>query len=456
MENFNLDDYDLKNYKRGDIVEGKVISIQNDNTLVISIPGSAIDGIIHLDHYTNDKSIESFKDIVKVGDTIKATVTKITEDEFLLSRLNQIDDEVLDKLNQIKDANETLTVNVVEEIEGKGYRCEYNSIRLFMPRSQATKNVTVKSKIDVKIIDSDPKKHSYIVSRKAIEDEEFKEERQKELDKVNVGDVLKGTVIKIEPYGALLKFETLTGLLKANQVSHSFVDITKELTLGQELEVKVIKKENNKIELSRKALLETPFKLYIKDHKVSDKVEGIVKNKLQYGLLLELAPEVKGLLHQSEFSHNPNDNFQNCVKINDKVEVVIININEDKERISLSRKPLLDNPWERVDAKVGDVVDIKISEINEKGLKVEALGVDGFVPMSEALTEKGNLTDFYAVGDTSKAIIVEIKPREWRLKLSIKKLKDEEERKSFEKHLTDKEESVTIGDAFKDVLEESK
>ena len=159
MENFNLDDYDLKNYKRGDIVEGKVISIQNDNTLVISIPGSAIDGIIHLDHYTNDKSIESFKDIIKVGDTVKATVTKKTEDEILLSRLNQIDDEVLDKLNQIKDANETLTVNVVEEIEGKGYRCEYNSIRLFMPRSQATKNVTVKSKIDVKIIDSDPKKH---------------------------------------------------------------------------------------------------------------------------------------------------------------------------------------------------------------------------------------------------------------------------------------------------------
>ena len=105
MENFNLDDYDLKNYKRGDIVEGKVISIQNDNTLVISIPGSAIDGIIHLDHYTNDKSIESFKDIVKVGDTIKATVTKITEDEFLLSRLNQIDDELLDKLNQIKEDN---------------------------------------------------------------------------------------------------------------------------------------------------------------------------------------------------------------------------------------------------------------------------------------------------------------------------------------------------------------
>ena len=92
----------------------------------------------------------------------------------------------------------------------------------------------------------------------------------------------------------------------------------------------------------------------------------------------------------------------------------------------------------------------------EKGLKVEALGVDGFVPMSEALVEKGNLSDFYAVGDTAKAIIVEIKQREWRLKLSIKKLKDEEERKSFEKHLTDKEESVTIGDAFKDVLEESK
>ncbi len=451
MENFEFDM--PKDLAVGDKVTGVVVQVE-DKTIYLDVK-SFTEAVMHLDHYTKDKNVTSFKGLVKVNDEIKCQVTKINEEHIYVSRLNQLVDEAFKEVVNANDAGNPINVVVKKEVN-KGYLTEYKANQLFLPVALAGKDVKVGDKLKVKIVEVEEAKKRAVVSRKAILDEEYKEEKQKQLDLISVGDVIKATVVKVEKFGAILKNGNVFGLLRASQVSHKFVDITSELKVDDELEVKVIKKENNKIELSRKALLETPFKLYIKDHKVSDKVEGIVKNKLQYGLLLELAPEVKGLLHQSEFSHNPNDNFQNCVKINDKVEVAIININEDKERISLSRKPLLDNPWERVEAKAGDIVDIKISEVNEKGLKVEALGVDGFVPMSEALVEKGNLSDFYAVGDTAKAIIVEIKPREWRLKLSIKKLKDEEERKSFEKHLTDKEESVTIGDAFKDVLEESK
>ena len=456
MEEF-MENYDLgfKRPRKGDRIEGEVISIADDNTIYIDVK-SFTEGTMHLDHYTKDPSITSFKDVVKVGDKITCTVTSVTEDHIYLSRLNQISEEGVKKLADAKENNQTVVVEVKENIEGKGYRCVFENVKVFMPRSQATQSVTVGKSIEVKVMDVDLAKNNVIVSRREVENDEYQQNRDKEYDAINEGDVLKGTIIKVEKYGALVKFNYLTGLLRTVQVSHKFIDIEKELSVNEEIEVKVIKKENGKIELSRKALLDTPFQLYIKNHKVSDTVKGKVTNKLPYGLLVELADDVKGLLHRTEYSHNPNDNFNNCVKINDEIEASIIAIDEEKERISLSRKPLLDNPWERVDAKVGDIVEVKIAEINEKGLKVETLGVDGFIPMSEATVEKANLKDVYQVGDTQQAIITEIKPREWRLKLSIRKVLDAKAREEYEKHLTDEEVTSTIGDRFEDVLKGNK
>ena len=453
MENFNMDELDLnfKRPKKGDVVDGVVISMRDDNTIYVDIQ-SFTEGTMYLEYFTNDKSVTSFKGLVKVGDKIKCTVTKVTEDNIYLSRLNQINEEGFKKVVDAKENGDIITVKVTDKVDEKGFRCQFEGNKLFLPKSQATPSVVVGKEIEVKVIDIDDRKNSAIVSRREVESQEYQENRDKEYEKINEGDVLKGTIIKVEKYGALVKFEYLTGLLRTVQVSHKFIDIEKELAVGDEIEVKVIKKENGKIELSRKALLDTPFQIYIKSHKVSDTVKGKVTNKLPYGLLVELAEDVKGLLHRTEYSHNPNDNFNNCVKINDEIEASIIAIDEAKERISLSRKPLLDNPWERVEGKVGDVVEAKIAEINEKGLKVEALGVDGFVPLSEASLEKANLNELYQVGDKVNAIITEIKPKEWRLKLSIRKLLDQKTREEYEKHLTSEDNSATIGDQFEDIL----
>ena len=450
MENLNLDLYDYKKLKKGDVVEGTVVEIKNDKTIFIDI-NSYTEGTMYLEYFTKDKNVTSFKGLVKVGDKLLCTVTKVSEDNIYLSRLNQINDEAVKGLVKAKDEEETIVVKITEEME-KGYKASYNGVNsLFLPKSLAS-DVTVGKTYEVKVIDGEAQRGNFVISRRAITDIEFKENKDKEYDSIKQGDVLKGTITKVEKYGALVKFNYVTGLLKTNQVAHEYIDIEKVLHVGDEIEVKVVKKENGKLELSRKALIESPFNLYIKEHKVSDTVKGRLTNKLQFGLLLELAPNVKGLLHQSEYSHNPNDNFANCVKINDEIEASIIKIDAENEKISLSRKPLLDNPWERVEAKVGDIVDVKVTEVNEKGLKVEALGVDGIVPFSEAADEKGSL-DQYQKDDVCKAIITELKPREWRLKLSINKFKRMEERKDFEGHLTEDVEDVTIGDRFKDVLE---
>ena len=452
---FDMESISLpKNLKVGEKLEGVVVSIADDNTIMLDIQNFT-EGTMHLDHYTKDKSVNSFKGLVKVGDVIKCEVAKVTEENIYLSRINQINEENFNKLTKVMEDGSNIVVTVKGLVKDKGYNCEYQGNRIFMPLSQASEAYKNGDKVEVRILRINEKNREAVVSRRVIDQEIYKENKAKELESINVGDVLTGTVAKVEKFGAFISFGYNQGLLKANQWAHTFVDITKEANVGDKVEVKVISKENGKIALSRKVLLKTPFELFCDEHKVGQTVTGKVVNKLPFGLLLEVAPNIKGLLHSSEYSHNPNDNFNNCVVIGDMVEVAILNISTKDEKIALSRKALMDNPWARVTAQYGDIVEYKVLEVNEKGLKVEACGVEGIIPASEALKELKNasLESYYAVGDTGKAYIIDIKPQEWFLKLSIKKLQLEEERKSFEKYLSEEnEENVTLGDVFKDIL----
>jgi small subunit ribosomal protein S1 len=454
-ENFDMGSISLpKSLRVGDKLDGVVVSIADDNTIMLDIQNFT-EGTMHLDHYTKDKSVTSFRNLVKVGDVIKCEVAKVTEEHIYLSRLNQITVENFQKLVAEFEAKNNVVVTVKSVVAGKGYVCEVLGNRVFMPIAQAPEGVKIGDKVEVRILRVDEKKRDAVVSRRVIDQEIYQDNKAKELESINVGDVLTGTVAKVEKFGAFIKFTYNQGLLKANQLAHTFVDVTQELTEGQEIEVKVVGKENGKIALSRKALLKTPFELFTEAHKVGQTVVGKVVNKLPFGLLLEIAPNIKGLLHASEYSHNPNDNFNNCVVIGDEVEVAILKIEAKGEKVSLSRKALMDNPWSRVKAQYGDLVDFKVVEINEKGLKVEALGVDGIVPTSDAVVELKNasLDSYYAVGDEGKAYITDIRPREWFLKLSIRKYLVEQERKSFEKYLEPTEEStVTLGEKYKDLL----
>ena len=454
MEKFDLySGYDYKELEKGDVVTATVVSIYDDKTIYLDVH-SRIEGLMHLDHFTKDPNATSFYKLVKVGDTFKCQVTKVDEDHIYLSRLNQLSDENFKNVIDAFENEQTIKVTVKSETKG-GFVVDYKGNQLFMPKSQSA-TAKVNDVIEVKILEAALENKKAVVSRKAITQAIFEEEKQKEYESINVGDILTGKIVKVEKYGAIVKFNFNQGLLKANQVAHEFVDITKVLSVGDDIDVKVVGKADGKLTLSRKALLKTPFELYVEEHKVSDKVIGKVVNKLGFGLLLELAPNIKGLLHKNEYSHNPNDNLSNCVKIGDELEVAIIKIDLKGEKISLSRKALMDNPWEKVNAKVGDVCDVKVTEVKSSGLTVSTLGVDGFIPQSEVFQgdKKDDVEKYFAVGDETKAVITEINPKEWKLKLSIKKLLDAEERKSYEKYLDENEKiDSNIGDMFKDVLE---
>ncbi len=458
-DNFKMEDLNLpKKLRAGMKVSGTVVKVE-DNTIYLDIK-SLTEGVMHLDHYTNDKNITSFKGIVKVGDEIDCEVAKVSENKegetsILLSRLNQLSKEAFHQVSVAKDENQDIEVKVSKVVPNKGYMVDYKGNKLFLPMSQAPQDLKVRDTLRVRVLEVEEERMNAVVSHKVIEKEEYEAAKQAELDAIQVGDALTGKVVKIEKFGVFVRFNYNQGLVRINQLAHTFTtDINAVCKVGDEMQVKVLSKDNGKLVLSRKALLDTPYEAYAKTVTVGQTVKGKVTNKLPFGLLIELADNVKGLLHQSEYSHNPNDNFNDFVKIGDEVECAILALNPEHEKISLSRKALIDNPWTRVTAKLGDVVDITVTEVLDSGLKVETLGVDGFVPGSEALTsnQNGTVKDYFNPGDKAQAEIIDIKPAEWRLRLSIKRISEKEERESFEKYLEEDTENVTIGDVFKDIL----
>ena len=442
--------------KRGDIVKAKVEVIR-ENQFVLEIPGFAgYDAYMFKDQFS-DVDGEASK--VKVGDEIDVAIAKIIETEdsmsVFVSRL-----PLLRKKNQevLLDAyNNKETINVkVTKIVNKGVVADYAGCEIFIPESllsigeDVNPNNFIGRDIDVKIIEkkNDRGKEKYIASHKAILLDEMFEQRKQEISNINVGDTVKATVVKFEPYGVLMQIGLARGILKYNQVSH-FRDERAEkiLAVGDEVALKVIAKDGNKIDLSRKALIPSPFQVYASKNEVSKTVTGKVAQKIAAGIILELDKGVTGLLHKSEYSWNPNDNLDMCVKIGDDIEVKIIKIDTEKQRISLSRKLLLDNPWKNVNCKKDDIIDVTVDDVTSKGLKVIACGVEVEIDPKDVLVEKGKLEDFYAKGDVAKAKVMDVNKEKWILKLSIKVLKLAEQKAEFEKYKEDNDNTAaTIGD----------
>lgn len=458
---------DIKILKVGDITEGKVIAV-SEKTIYLDVQYFT-EARMHLDNF--DPQLESFEGVVKVGDMVNGRIQKISEEPamILMSRLPLLKNDNFEKIQNAVESKEVLTAKVKKAVD-KGLLLNYLDHEVFLPYTlldfeliENKENLNGK-KIDINIIEATKKgRFTRIVgSRKDIFEKERKEayekrlaERQTQLDAIQTGDVITGVVDRIEKHAANIKFGQVVGLLRISQVSHYRIEkIEDELKVGQEVEVKVIKKEGNRLDLSIKALQPTPFEQFIENVKVGDTVKGSVNQKLPFGLIIEVAKDVRGLLHKNEFSWSPNDNYDAFVKIGDEVELKVINIDKKAGKLSLSKKLMEDNPWKNVSVKRGDITKAVVTSVDSKGLEVEVQGIKGFIPASEALMEQGQLESYFSVGDEVEAMVLEANARNWHLKLSIKEIQVKKERETFEKYLEDESEDVgqTIGDLFADEL----
>ncbi len=460
---------EINTLKVGQIVEGTVIKIE-ENTIWLDVQYTT-EGKIHLDNYSKPAP-NTFIGLIHEGDKVRAKVQKITDEpaQILLSRLPLVAEEHFKKIQEIQESGETVTAKV-KSVKEKGLVLAYLENELFLPYSLLDYDLvkekdTLRGKpLEVQIIEASTRGRSrrIVASRKAIFERERQkayeariQARQEELDQINTGDILKGTVDKLEPHAATIRFDHVVGLLRISQVSHYRIDkIEDVLDKGQEVDVKVIKKEGNRLDLSIKALMKTPYEDFYDAHNVGDTVKGTVFQKLPFGIIVEVARDVRGLLHKNEFSWNPNDNFESFVKIGDEVTLSIIQLDPKKEKISLSKKALEDNPWKNVTVKRGDIVKAIVAEVSKDGLKVMVQGVEGFIPANELSMEKiGRPEDYFAIDDEIDALILEANRDRWNMKLSIRRIQERDERSSFEQYLEDddKEDKITLGDLFEDDL----
>ncbi|MFP4078576.1 MAG: S1 RNA-binding domain-containing protein [Candidatus Izemoplasmataceae bacterium] len=450
-----MQEFNLKNIQEGQTVKGKVYKVKDDEVIVDI--GYTTEGTISLENLTR-QNYNSCHELVKEGDDIEAVVKKKDDESgiVLLSRLEVEEAEMFDELQNKFENDEVFEATVKEHNKG-GLIVKAFGFDMFMPAREVSKGYTenlsdyVGKTLDVKIIEISRRK--IVVSHRAVEKALEKAEKDKELEKIQEGDVVKGKVSKLMPYGAFIRFGHVEGLLHISEMSHHRIKQPSEiLKEGDEVEVKVIEAKGKKRGLSLKALQPTPWEAFAKNHKVGDKVTGKVVKKMQFGILVEVERDVAGIIHKNDYSWDPRFNLAGNVSVGDEVEAQILSMEPEKGRMQLSKKHLEYNPWDDVEVKVGEVVSGEVKTIQSNGALVEVQGVYGFLPIGE-ISEKriDTVEEVLKEGDVINAIVLKFNKKDWQMVLSKKRHDEQKVRDEYKKHLKSenkKDQSQTLGELF--------
>ena len=459
---------DIKMPKIGEIVEGKVIKVE-ENTIYLDLQAMT-EGKIHLDNYSKPVPL-SFFGLVKNGDIVRAKIKKITDEpaQILLSRLPLILEESFIEVKKYVEEKTRIKAKVIKILE-KGLVLNYKAHEIFLPYSHLdydllkSKENLKGSSLEIILIEASKirNRSRIIASRKEIYHEKKQQEydqrlkkRKEELDGIKTGDVLEGTVEKIEKHAATVKFRNIIGLLRISQVSHHRIeDLNDFFEKNQKVKVKVIKKEGNRLDLSIKALVKSPFEKFNNEYKVGDKITGSVYQKLPFGIVFELLKGVRGLLHMSEYSWNSNEKLSRDLKIGSQLEMEILSIDSKTEKIRLSRKKILENPWKNFSSKKGDVVKAEIVGIEKNKLIVNVNGAKAELKEEELIKEKNEkLNAKFEVGQKIEALVLNLDKTTWKIDLSMRRLIEKNMKKDFKKMMideNDEDSQLKIGDLFEE------
>ncbi len=453
----------FKNLQEGAKVKGTVYQVK-DNEVIVDV-GYSTEGTIYLDNLTT-KDIGSAKDLYKEGDEIEAVVRKKDDEAgiLLLSRIEIEKQEIFEEL-QNKFSNEEVFEATVKESNKGGLVVRAYGLDMFMPAREVSLEYNenldqfIGKTLEVKLIEISRKK--LVVSHRAVEKQNKQASKLKELETIQMDDVLKGTVSKLMPYGAFVRFDEVEGLLHVSEISHHRIKHPSELLKeGEEIEVKVIDVKNQKRSLSLKALQKTPWEVFAENHKTGDKVSGKVVKKMQFGILVEVERDVAGIINRNDYSWDPRFNLAGNVQVGDEIEVQILSIDVENQRMQLSKKHLEYNPWDDVKVKVGEEVSGEIKELQSRGALVEVQGVYGFLPISEIQDKHvENVSDVLKEGEVINAIVLKFDRKRWQMVVSKKAYDEKQVRDEYKKHLRSEnkeDQSQTLGELFAEKLENMK
>ncbi|HOZ24787.1 MAG TPA: 30S ribosomal protein S1, partial [Thermomonas sp.] len=288
--------------------------------------------------------------------------------------------------------------------------------------------------LEFKLIKLDRKRNNVVVSRRAVVESEHSEEREQLLEKLVEGAVLKGVVKNLTDYGAFVDLGGIDGLLHITDMAWKRVRHPSEVVeVGAELDVRVLKydKERNRVSLGLKQLGEDPWDNIARRYPSNSRVFGKVSNVTDYGAFVEIEPGVEGLVHVSEMDWtNKNVNPAKVVQVGDEVEVMVLDVDEERRRISLGIKQVTSNPWETFAAihKKNDKVSGQIKSITDFGIFIGLDGgIDGLIHLSDiSWNSTGeDIARNYKKGDTLEAVVLAVDPERERISLGVKQMEQD-------------------------------
>ena len=441
----------------GSIVKGTIVSIDRD--LVLVDAGLKSESAIPAAQFKNHAGELE----VAVGDEVDVALDSIEDGfgETILSREKAKRYESWVRLEKACEEQEIVKGLISGKVKG-GFTVEVEGIRAFLPGSlvdvrpiRDTTHLEGKE-LEFKVIKLDQKRNNVVVSRRAVIETENSAEREELLANLEEGSEVKGIVKNLTDYGAFVDLGGLDGLLHITDMAWKRVKHPSEIVaVGDEIDVKVLKfdKEKNRVSLGLKQLGSDPWGDIAGRYPESSRLKGRVTNLTDYGCFVEIEDGIEGLVHVSEMDWtNKNIHPSKVVNLGDEVEVMVLEIDEERRRISLGLKQCKDNPWE-VFAKShnkGDRVSGSIKSITDFGIFIGLEGgIDGLVHLSDI---SWNVAGEEAVrefkkGDTIEAVVLQVDPERERISLGVKQMDSD----PFSEYLEANKKGALVKGTIKDV-----
>lgn len=420
------------NVEKGAVIQGVVVNIDSDWVTVDT--GLKSEGIVDRAEFLNEqRELE-----VQVGDTVDVVVEALDNGmgQTVLSREKAKRAETWTKLEKIFEDGEIVTGVISGKVKG-GFTVDIGPVRAFLPGSlvdtrpiRDTTHLEGKE-LEFKVIKLDAKRNNVVVSRRAVMEAESSADREALLAQLEEGQTVTGTIKNLTDYGAFVDLGGIDGLLHITDMAWKRIKHPSEVVeVGQEVTVKVLKfdKERNRVSLGLKQLGEDPWLAIMNRYPKGSIVKARVTNLTDYGCFAEIAEGVEGLVHVSEMDHtNKNIHPSKVVQIGDEVDVMVLEVDEERRRISLGIKQTRANPWEEFakDHDKGEKVSGTIKSITDFGIFIGLPGgIDGLVHLSDiSWNEQGEeAIRRYKKGDTVEAVILSVDAEGNRISLGIKQM----------------------------------
>ena len=418
--------------KSGIIITGQVIEISND--VVIVSAGLKSEAVIPKSEFRD----EAGELEVEVGDDVEVALDSLEDGtgETRLSRERAKRERTWTMLEEAYEAGKIINGIINGRVKG-GFTVEVDFVRAFLPgslvdvRPVRDPSYLEGKDLEFKVIKLDRKRNNVVVSRRAVVEEEYSVEREALLEKLQEGIVVKGVVKNLTDYGAFVDLGGIDGLLHITDMAWKRVKHPSEVVnVGDEIEVKILRfdRDKTRVSLGMKQLGSDPWQAIARRYPQNTRIYGKVTNIADYGCFVEIEEGVEGLVHVSEMDWtNKNVNPSKVVNVGDEVEVMVLEIDEERRRISLGIKQCNSNPWSDFAEgfNKGDKISGNIKSITDFGIFIGLPGgIDGLVHLSDISWEEGveDAAHNFKKGDEIETVILAVDPERERISLGVKQL----------------------------------